>query len=142
MPKLIVSVPTRRTNRLVEIPTQEGFAMKLNEFSSADRPKIATFAELGDGYELTLAHEPEWVADSFNPDRKMLKIIGQDDHGVFWQINGRTQMPDAIVDAALAAGVEEIVPGGRLTVTWAESREKRKVYACAYAPPSDEKAPF
>ncbi len=64
----------------------------------------------------------------------MLKIVGQDDRNVYWQLNARSQMPDAIFDAIIDAG--EIVVGGRLTVTFAELRGKTKIYEAAYQPPS------
>jgi hypothetical protein len=112
--------------------------MKLEQFSNADRPRIATFGEPGDRYTLTIIEEPEWVTDSLNADRQMLKVVGQDDHGVYWQLNARTQMPDAIFDAAVDANVEEIVAGGRLTIEWAESRGNTKVYRCVYEPPADD----
>lgn len=111
--------------------------MKLESFSNANRPRIATFGELGDRYTLTIVEDPEWVTDPLNSDRQVLRVVGQDDHGIYWQINARTQMPDAIFDAAIAADVEEIVTGGRLTVEWAESRGNTKVYTATYKPPSE-----
>jgi hypothetical protein len=111
--------------------------MKIDQFSNASRPRIARYNELSDRYTLTIVEEPEWIDDPLNSDRQMLKIVGQDGHGVYRQFNARSQMPDAIFDALVDAGVEEIVIGGRLTVEWVESRGNTKIYKASYEPPAD-----
>jgi hypothetical protein len=123
--------------------------VKIDQFSNASRPRIARFNELGDNYSLVITHELEWIDDPFKSDddksdEPMLKVVGQDHRNIYWQLRARTQMLDAIFDAILAAGVEEIVIGGRLTVEWVEWRGKAKVYKVTYEPPagSDSEAPF
>jgi hypothetical protein len=116
--------------------------MKIDQFSNAGRPRIARYNELGDRYALTISEEPEWIEDPLNAGRQMLKIVGQDDHGIYRQFNGRSQMPDAIFDALVEAGVEEIVIGGRLTVEWVESRGNTKIYKATYEPPPDPESGF
>jgi hypothetical protein len=118
--------------------------VKIEQFSNASKPRIARFAELGDNYTLAITHEPEWIDDPFRsdedkdkPDEPMLKVVGQDHRNIYWQLRAKTQMLDAIFDAILAAGVEEIVVGGRLTVEWVEWRGKAKVYKVTYEPPAD-----
>jgi hypothetical protein len=116
--------------------------MKLNAFSSVDRPTIAKFTDLGDSYTGTIATEPEWRDDPFKEHQQMLVIVIECGNGVFYQINGRTQMPDAIRDAMVDANCEELEPGGQLTVTYTRDAGNAKIYAAVYVPPAAEKAPF
>jgi hypothetical protein len=111
--------------------------MKRNQFSNLDRPRFVTFAEIGDRVEGTIVDEPQWVTDPLNSSRQMLKVILQDDAGVYWQLNARTQMPTAIDDALADAGVDEIIAGGRLAVVFTEMRGQTKLYAASYAPPGE-----
>ncbi len=114
--------------------------MKISELGNAARPKFATFNEIGDSYTLTLTGDPELVIDPLNEDRQMLKIVGVDDYGLNWQINGRTQLPEAVVEAVGDAGANEIVTGGRLTVEFVGLEGRMKVYSCQYKPPAESKA--
>ena len=116
--------------------------MKIDQFSNASRPRTARFNEIGDRYSLIIVSDPEWVDDPYKSDEDktdepMLKVVGQDDRNIYWQLRARNQMVDAIFDAILTAGVEEIVIGGRLTVEWVEWRGKAKVYKVTYEPPAD-----
>jgi hypothetical protein len=126
--------------------------MRLDTFSNADRPRYVTFPELGATHTITIVEDPSWITDRLNADRELLKVIGQDTHGVYWQLNARSQMPDAIHDAIVAAGVDEILVGGELTVKWVDTRGQTKIYEATYQPPangdkpadpwSDDKPPF
>ena len=111
--------------------------MKRSEFSSLDRPRFATFSDIDDYYEGVIVTEPEWTEDPLDSRRRMLQIVIQDDAGVFWQLNARTQMPTAVDDALVAADVDEIVPGGRLGVRLVEMRGNTKVYKATYEAPAD-----
>jgi hypothetical protein len=112
--------------------------MKLNQFSSAERPTLAKFPNFGDSYSGTIAKEPEWRNDPLNDGQQMLVVVIEHDNGVFYQINGRTQMPDAIRDAVIDADSEELEPGGRLTVTYAKDQGNAKIYTAHYEPPQSE----
>ena len=114
--------------------------MKISEIGNAARPKFASFNEIGDSYTLVLTEDPELVTDPLNEDRQMLKIVGTDDNGFNWQVNGRTQLPEAVAEAVYAAGANEITVGGRLTVEFVGLEGRMKVYSCQYKPPSDSKA--
>jgi hypothetical protein len=111
--------------------------MKRNQFSNLDRPRFATFNEIGDHIEGVIVNEPQWIEDPLNSERQMLKIVLQSDSGVYWQLNARTQMPTAIDDALEAAEVDEIVAGGRLAVELAEFKSTTKIYKATYTPPDD-----
>lgn len=114
--------------------------MKISEIGNAARPKFASFNEIGDSYTIVLAEDPQLVVDPLNEDRQMLKLVGVDDDGFNWQINGRTQLPEAVAEAVYTAGASEIVVGGRLTVEFVGLEGRMKVYACQYKPPSDSAA--
>jgi hypothetical protein len=123
--------------------------MKIDQFSNDSRPRTARFNEPGDRHSLTIDREPEWVDDPYKSDEQksdepMLKVVGQDDRNIYWQLRARSGMADAIFDAILDAGVEEIVIGGRLTVEFVEWRGKAKAYKAWYEPPadSDSEAPW
>jgi hypothetical protein len=112
--------------------------LKIDKFANTAMPTFATFEDIGDSYTLTLTEEPEFVTDPLKEDREMLKIVGDDDSGNSWQINGRTQLPEAVGRAVKDAGVDEIVVGGRLTVTFVDTRGRMKMYRATYEPPSSE----
>ena len=116
--------------------------MKLNRFNNLSRPRIATFENPGDCHSGTIVEDPNWIPDPLDTSRECLKVLVQDDFGVYWQFHARTQMPDAIHDAVVAAGQDELAVGGRLTVRWVESRGNKKIYHALYAAPDNEKAPF
>ena len=111
--------------------------MKIDKLANAARATFATFENIGDSYILTLTEEPEVVADPLNDGSEMLKIVGDDDSGNSWQINGRTQLPEAVAKAVRDAGVDEIVVGGRLTVEFIDTRGRMKVYGAEYKPPAE-----
>ena len=127
------STSARRPNRSVGIKRKKN-RMKIDKFASA-RTTFTTFENIGDSYTLTLTEEPALVVDPLNEDRQMVTFIGVDDSGKPWQINGRTQLPEAVAEAVNAAGVDEIVAGGRLTVTFVDTRGRMKVYDAQYKPP-------
>ena len=116
--------------------------MKLNEFSSADRPVIAKFEELGDYFAGIIIKEPEWQDDPANAGKEMLVVVIQTDKGLYVQINGRTQMPRALMDAVADADVDEMVAGGHLTVTFIEWSGQAKIYKAVYEPPQEQAAAF
>lgn len=115
--------------------------MKLEELSDPDHPITATFPEYGDAYTGTIAREPVFEPDRFDPDKRVLVIVLRDDKGIHHRIYGRNQMVDAIRDAAADAGVDEIVPGGELTVTYRSDRGQMKVFSAEYTPTDDAEAP-
>jgi hypothetical protein len=51
-------------------------------------------------------------------------------------------MPDAIYDAVVAAGVDEIEVGGHLEIEWVETRGSTKIYVATYHPPEPMKGTF
>jgi hypothetical protein len=114
------------------------------KISSSTHPRIARFNEIGDSYSVTVTEDPRWIDDQNNPGNEILEIIGKDDRDIYWRILARTQMPDAIFDAVAKAGADEILLGGRVTVTWTELRGNTKIYKATYEPPvnSDSEAPF
>ncbi len=112
--------------------------MKLNQFSSPDRPTIAKFSDFGDSNGGIIAKEPEFQDDPLNDGQQMLVVVVAHDNGVFYQLNARTQMPDAMRDAVIAAGCEELEPGGRLTVTYSKNQGNAKIYTAEYEPPQSE----
>ena len=108
--------------------------MELAQFSNLYRPQFAKFDDLGDKYSGTVVLEPEWVTDPLDSDRQMLKIVVQDDRGVYWQINGRTLLPDAIFDALVAADAGELEVGARLEIEFVGMHGKAKIYSAVYEP--------
>ncbi len=116
--------------------------MKLNQFSSIDRPTNAKFPDFGDSYSGTIAKEPEWKDDPLNDGEQVLVVVLAHENGVFYQINARTQMPDAIRDAVIAADCEELAPGGHLTVTYVKNQGNAKIYEAVYEPPQEQVAAF
>jgi hypothetical protein len=116
--------------------------VKIDQFSNASRPRIARFNEIGDAYDLTLTKDPQWVDDPANSGEQLLRIVGQDDRNIYWQVRARSQMPDAIFDAMLDADVDEIVVGGRLRVEFVEYHGQAKIYGATYKPPADSAAPY
>lgn len=115
--------------------------MKLSDLSTIERPAIARFNDTDDSYSGVIVKEPEWQDDQANNGKQMLVIAIKDDKGIFWQINARTQMPDAIRDAVIAADAEALEVGGHLTVTFVEYSGQAKIYRAVYEPPQ-ESAPF
>ena len=109
--------------------------MKLSEFSSVDRPMIAKFDDIGVEYEGVIVKEPCWREDPNNPDRLMLVVVLQTDLGMFYELRGRTQMPDVIAAAVSKAKADELEVGGGLWVRFVELRGKAKIYAATYVPP-------
>ncbi len=106
--------------------------MELAQFSNIGRPRFAKFDDFGDKYSGTVVLEPEWVTDPLDSDRQMLKILLQDDRGVYWQVNGRTLLPDAIFDALIAADADELQVGGRLEIEFVGMHGKAKIYSAVY----------
>jgi hypothetical protein len=116
--------------------------MKLNQFSNASRPRIATFNAFEDEYDIVITEEPKWTEDLKDATKEVLEVVGQDDRSIYWKIIARTQMPDAVFDAITEAGVEEILVGGRLRVRYVDNRGQTKIYQAWYTPPDDSEAVF
>ena len=87
--------------------------MKLNQFSNLAQPRIAVFKELHDKYNGVIVDGPQWITDPLDSAKELLRTVIQDDRGLYWAFMARTQMPDAIYDAVVAAGVDEIEVGGQ-----------------------------
>ena len=116
--------------------------MKLNQFSNLAQPRIAVFKELHDKYNGVIVDGPQWITDPLDSAKELLRTVIQDDRGLYWAFMARTQMPDAIYDAVVAAGVDEIEVGGHLEIEWVETRGNTKVYAATYTPPEPIKGTF
>jgi hypothetical protein len=107
--------------------------MELAQFSNLERPRFAKFDDLGTLYAGVIVEEPEWVVDPLDPDRQMLKVVIQDDRGVYWQINCRTNLQvDSIFDALIAANADGLEVGARLEIEFIDWRGRSKVYRCVY----------
>lgn len=109
---------------------------------SLERPRFCKFDALGDRYSGTIVVDPQWVSDPLDASREVWKIVFQDDRGVYWQLNARTQMPNAIEDAVITAGTDEIEIGGELAVEWVDTRGNTKVYRATYTPPPPKTGSF
>jgi hypothetical protein len=118
--------------------------LKIEELSDPDRPSTATFAEHGDCCSGIIAREPIFEPDQFDSDKRVLVIVVRDDKGIHYRVFARTQMVDAIRDAAAAAGATEISAGDSLTVTYRADRGRMKVFSAEYIPAAgiDQGAPF
>jgi hypothetical protein len=115
--------------------------LKLEELSDPDRPITATFAAHGDVCSGTIAREPVFEADQFDPEKRVLVIVLRDDKGIHYRIYARTQMIDAIRHAAAAAGVTEISAGDSLTIIYRADRGRMKVFSAEYIPADSGEAP-
>ncbi|OBJ00361.1 hypothetical protein A5660_25035 [Mycobacterium alsense] len=109
--------------------------MKLNAFSSPERPTLAKFDGIGDAYGGVIVKEPGFREDPLHPDTQMLVVVILADNGVHYQLNGRTQMPDAVQAAVVEAGTDSLDVGGHLTVEFVELKGKAKIYRAQYKPP-------
>ena len=109
--------------------------MDLAQFSNLERPRYARFDDLGTRYAGVIVEEPEWVVDPLDPDHQMLKIVIQDDRGVYWQVNGRSNLLiDGILDALIAADARGLEIGGHLEIEFVAVRGKAKIYTSVYEP--------
>jgi hypothetical protein len=107
--------------------------MELAQFSNLSRPRFAKFDDLGDKYSGTVVLEPEWTVDPLDPDRQLLAVTIQDDRGVYWQVNCRSNLLiDTIFDALIAADADGLEVGGRLEIEFIGMRAKCKVYRVTY----------
>lgn len=122
--------------------------MKIAEFyNPAQDAEIVSFSELGTAVEGTLVAEPEFIADKFNADGKVLVIALDTDKGMR-KVFARRSQTRAIGAALKAAGVEELAAGGWLRLAYVSDRETpngtAKVYTSEYRPgvPSDDDGPI
>lgn len=97
--------------------------MKLDEIfdPTMDAPAFK-FTEIGDSVAGLIVREPQWAADKFNADEKVLVVLLDTDNG-FQRIFCRKPQQRAVGRALKSAGTDEMTVAGWLKLTYAADKE-------------------
>lgn len=114
--------------------------MKISEFTTAN--PAAKFEKIGDEVAGVLVEEPSLELDKFGSGAQVLVLSVLCKDGITRRLYARSQMNEAIGEAVLNAGVDEIACGGKLSVMFVGEkptgvgRNPMKVYQAQYRAPS------
>ena len=97
--------------------------MQITEFfDPIEDAETAKFSAPGDAIDGTIAKEPEWVDDKFNPGEKVLLVVVLTVAG-YVRIYARKSQLAAIGRELTRKGAKQLTVGGRLRLAYVSDRE-------------------